>query len=44
MSLTSTDRLTVESGYSHFFAGSYLKDTGPSDDADFAYVQAAVAF
>lgn len=25
-------------GYSHFFAGSYLDDTGGGDDADFAYL------
>jgi hypothetical protein len=25
-------------GYSHFFAGSYLVDTGRGDDADFAYL------
>ncbi len=25
-------------GYSHFFAGAYLAATGPSDDADFAYL------
>jgi alginate export protein len=26
-------------GYSHFFAGPYLADTGKADDADFAYIQ-----
>lgn len=35
-------------GYSHFFAGEYLADTaagaGGDDDADFAYVQAIIAF
>jgi hypothetical protein len=36
--------LSVEAGYSHFFAGSYLEDTGASDDADFAYVQATLTF
>ena len=25
-------------GYSHFFAGAYLHDTGTGDDADFAYL------
>lgn len=25
-------------GYSHFFAGAYLNDTGAGDDADFAYL------
>ena len=29
-------------GYSHFFAGQFISDTGPSRDIDFAY--AAVAF
>ena len=36
--------LTVDAGYSHFFAGSYLGDTGADDDADFAYVQATLTF
>lgn len=36
--------LTVEAGYSHFFAGSYLRDTGADDDADFGYVMATVSF
>ena len=31
-------QLDVQTGYSHFFAGSYLDDTGAADDADFAYV------
>lgn len=31
-------------GYSHFFAGSYLADTGRADDADFAYVQTLFNF
>ena len=31
-------------GYSHFFAGSYLSDTGASSDADFAYVQMTIKF
>lgn len=30
--------LDVQAGYSHFFAGSYLDDTGSADDADFAYL------
>ena len=40
----ATKWLTVEAGYSHFFAGDYLADTGASDDADFGYVQAAITF
>jgi hypothetical protein len=31
-------------GYSHFFAGQYLRDTGANDDADFGYVQATISF
>ena len=33
-----------QAGYSHFFAGSYLKDTGAHDDADFGYVQTTIEF
>jgi hypothetical protein len=36
--------LTFVAGYSHFFAGDYLADTRPSDDADFGYVQATLNF
>jgi hypothetical protein len=35
---------TVETGYSHFFAGDYLDDTGAADDADFGYVMATLSF
>ncbi|MBP9855559.1 MAG: alginate export family protein [Candidatus Omnitrophica bacterium] len=31
-------------GYSHLFSGNFLKDTGASDDADFAYVQTTFNF
>jgi hypothetical protein len=41
---SANKRLTIEAGYSHFFAGSYLGDTGASDDADFVYVQATLTF
>jgi hypothetical protein len=36
--------LTFLAGYSHFFAGDYLADTGPSEDADFGYAQAPLSF
>jgi hypothetical protein len=36
--------LNIWAGYSHFFAGDYLSATGPSDDADFGYVQATISF
>ena len=31
-------------GYSRFFTGDYVQDTGPSSDANFGYVQATVEF
>ncbi len=34
----------VQGGYSHFFAGDYLKSTGFHSDADFGYVQATITF
>lgn len=39
-----TKQLSFLAGYSHFFAGNYLKASGRSDDADFAYVQATFDF
>lgn len=36
--------LQIEGGYSHFFAGDYLEDTGADDDADFGYIQAKLTF
>jgi hypothetical protein len=40
----ATEWLAVHGGYARFFAGDYLSDTGPSDDADFAYLQATLSF
>ena len=31
-------------GYSHLFAGDFLKDTGSADDADYVYVQTTLDF
>ncbi len=31
-------------GYSHFFAGNFLEDTGTADDADYLYVQTVLNF
>jgi len=39
-----TKWLKLLGGYSHFFAGDYLDDTGAGDDADFVYVQSALQF
>ncbi len=36
--------VSVMGGYSHLYAGSFLKDTGSSDDADFFYLQTVIAF
>lgn len=34
----------LHGGYSHFFAGQYLHDTGPAADADFFYLQTVFQF
>jgi hypothetical protein len=36
--------LSLLFGYSHFFAGDYLRQTGAHSDADFGYVQATITF
>lgn len=36
--------LLLQLGYSHFFAGDFLDDTGPADDADFLYAQVQYTF
>lgn len=36
--------LGFHAGYSRFFAGDYLSDTGVSSDADFVYLQASIDF
>jgi hypothetical protein len=38
-----TEFAELEVGYSHFFQGSFVDNTGPSDDSDFFYVQTTVA-
>ena len=37
------ERLVVSGGYGHFFAGDFVRETGASEDADFAFVQVAGA-
>ncbi|WP_166442842.1 alginate export family protein [Phragmitibacter flavus] len=44
VSWKAAKHLSFLAGYSHFFAGDYLKATGASDDADFAYVQMTIDF
>jgi hypothetical protein len=34
----------MQAGYSHFFAGDYLSDTGPASDADFAFVMTSFSY
>lgn len=36
--------LTLQGGYSHFFAGDYFSDTGLSEDIDFFYFQVVYKF
>ncbi len=39
-----TKNIKLQAGYSHFFAGPYLADTGASSDADFGYVMTTFNF
>jgi hypothetical protein len=36
--------VALEAGYSHFFTGSYIQDTGPKNDADFLYLTTKTSF
>jgi hypothetical protein len=44
VSYALSKNVNLEGGYSHFFAGDYLSDTGASDDANFAYFQTTITF
>jgi hypothetical protein len=37
-------KVKVIAGYSHFFTGNYIKQTGASKDADFVFIQAKMSF
>lgn len=39
-----SENVKVQAGYSHFFAGAYLGDTGADSDADFAYIMTTFAY
>jgi hypothetical protein len=39
-----TRNIKVQAGYSHFFAGAYLADTGASSDADFGFLMTTFSF
>lgn len=36
--------MAVMGGYSHFFAGDFIDQSGPDEDIDFVYLQAALTF
>jgi len=36
--------MTAQMGYSHFFAGEFIEDTGSDDDIDFFYTQLVINF
>jgi len=40
----ATRHLNFQAGYSHFFAGNYLKDTGARSDANLGYVQMTINY
>jgi len=40
----ASSHLTLTAGYSHFFAGDYLSDTGAGSDADFVYLMTSIKF
>ncbi|UCG15411.1 MAG: alginate export family protein [Phycisphaerales bacterium] len=37
-------RVELEAGYSHFFPGPFVGNTGPGDDGDLFYVQTTIGF
>lgn len=39
-----SDHLKFQAGYAHFFPGGFLKDTGPSPDADWVFFQMLYSF
>ena len=39
-----SDHLKFQAGYAHFFPGGFLKDTGPSPDADWVFFQTLYSF
>ncbi len=44
LSWDATTHFQLQAGFSHFFAGEYLKDTGAASDANFGYLQATLTF
>jgi hypothetical protein len=44
MAYVINSNFNVTLGYSHFFAGTYLSDTGAGSDADFVYLMTGIKF
>lgn len=44
VSYNLTENIKLQTGYSHFFAGDYLSDTGADSDADFGYVMTTFSY
>ena len=44
LTYTVSKNCILTAGYSHFFAGDYLDDTGSGDDADFFYLMSGLKF
>ena len=44
LTCAASKNCTLTAGYARFFAGSYLGDTGASDDADFLYLISGLKF
>jgi len=44
VSYSVSKNIALTAGYSHFFAGDYLDDTGAGDDADFFYLITGLKF
>jgi hypothetical protein len=40
----ASKHIDLLAGYSHFFAGPFIEDSGSSDDADFFYFQTTLKF
>lgn len=41
---TCQENVQVMAGYSHFFAGDFVENTGPGDDSDWGYLQVQTVF
>ena len=44
LSYAFNNHLSFQAGYSHFFPGEFVDETGPDDDADWVYLQTTFTF